>query len=96
MSNALNFILTDSYAFCFQDIEKFISESGDEGFILVSFGGEAKISSIPKETLDIFFKAFERRKVRILLKWEKERPKELPAHVLTVPWYPQKEILGML
>ena len=73
---------------------KFIDESGNDGFILVSFGSAARISEAPESLRNIFFTAFKNSRTRFVWKWEGERPAEMPGNVFTADWLPQAEILG--
>ncbi|CAL8107600.1 unnamed protein product [Orchesella dallaii] len=77
-----------------KDIEKFVNEGGDEGFILVSFGTGANITAAPEEIQTKFFKAFEKQKIRFVWKWEGKRPTLMPPNVMTVSWIAQQDILA--
>ena len=68
--------------------------SGDNGFIYVSFGGEADIAAAPLEFQKIFFRVFAETNVRFLWKRSRARPKEMPDNVYMANWMPQKDILG--
>jgi len=74
----------------------FIEGGGDAGFIYVSFGGLADITTAPQEFLNILYKAFGESKVRFVWKRNGERPKEMPTNVYTKDWMPQKDIIGKL
>ena len=77
-----------------QDLEDFIEESGDEGFIFISFGSLVKMSAVPEELLQIIFHAIKDLKTRFLWRWDGENPQNVPANVLTRKWFPQQDILG--
>ncbi len=78
-----------------QEISQFIKESGEAGFILVSFGSSAKIIEAPAELRNIFYTAFRNSKTRFVWKWDGPRPAEMPDNVITAEWLPQQDILGM-
>lgn len=73
-------------------MEDFISQS--DGFILVSFGSEARIGNAPKELRDAFFNAFRNTKSKFIWKWEGPRPEDMPPNVFTTSWIPQQSVLG--
>jgi len=75
-------------------MEDFIAGGGAEGFIYVSFGSAAKLSSGPKYLQDLFFRAFKNSKIRFLWRWEGSRPANMPENVYTAEWMPQQAILG--
>ncbi|CAG7731243.1 unnamed protein product [Allacma fusca] len=77
-----------------KDIQKFADESGDSGFIYVSFGSAVQFSKAKPQLRDAFFKAFENSPVRFIWKWEGPRPKEMPSNVLTASWMPQADVLA--
>ena len=78
----------------FQDLEVFIEESEDEGFIFISFGSLVKMSSMPEHLAQTMFDAIKDFKTRFLWRWDGERPNNLPANVLIRKWFPQQDILG--
>ena len=78
-----------------QDIKKFIDESGDAGFIYVSFGTGAQISKADPEMQRQFFYALGNSSTRFVWKWESKKvPEEMPKNVITASWMPQADILG--
>lgn len=71
-------------------------ESGDEGFIYLSFGTFTKLSSLPKNTIDAIFGAMKRFKTKFLVRWEGDPYQGLPDNVKTVQWVEQQTVLGIL
>jgi glucuronosyltransferase len=77
-----------------KDMETFVQGAGDKGFIYVSFGSEADMAKSPGDIRSIFFKALGKSEARFLWRWSGERPKDMPANVMTASWMPQQDILG--
>jgi len=76
-------------------MEQFIKKGGDAGFIYISFGSAVKISTIPQETLKIFFDAIRNTKLQYLWKWEGDAPKDAPPNIFFKNWFPQQDVLGI-
>lgn len=76
------------------DMEKFIRQGGDAGFIYISFGSAIKISTVSPKVLGIFFETIRSSKLRFLWKWEGETPADAPANVYFHKWFPQLDVLA--
>uniref|UniRef100_A0A0P6EHC7 UDP-glucuronosyltransferase n=1 Tax=Daphnia magna TaxID=35525 RepID=A0A0P6EHC7_9CRUS len=80
------------------DLEKFVSDSGDAGCIIVSFGSLLRNSDIPDDVRHIFLSTFARLPQRILWKWEDESKirhgESIPPNVKLMSWLPQADLLG--
>ena len=87
-----------------KDLEEFVSGSGYEGFIIVSFGSILRGSNMSPEMRRSFISTFRRLKQRVVWKWEDDKKMTsstdgdaadvLPANVKLVPWLPQQDLLG--
>ena len=87
-----------------KDLEEFVSGSGYEGFIIVSFGSVLRGANMSPEMRRSFISTFRRLKQRVIWKWEDETKMTssadgdaadvLPANVKLVPWLPQQDLLG--
>nr|AHX56953.1 UDP-glycosyltransferase 212A2 [Strigamia maritima] len=75
------------------DLKTFIDDSGDDGFILVSFGSIINGDLMNKEFVATLMTAFAQIKQRVIWKYESKLD-GLPDNVMTVKWFPQKDILG--
>ena len=79
------------------DLEAFVNGSGDDGFIIVSFGTLLRGSGMPDKARNVFLKTFARIRQRVLWKWEiidNEDLKMIPRNVKLLPWLPQQDLLG--
>ncbi|CAG7732911.1 unnamed protein product, partial [Allacma fusca] len=77
-----------------KDLEKFINESGPNGFMYVSFGSAAKISEAPKEFRSMFYNALGKSNLRFVWKYETDRTADIPPNVYVGKWMPQQAILA--
>ncbi|CAL8104484.1 unnamed protein product [Orchesella dallaii] len=77
-----------------KDLDDFLSNSGNDGFILFSLGSIVKAKDMPEETRKIFLKVFSRIKQRVVWKWETESMPDLPPNVKLSKWLPQQDVLG--
>ena len=77
-----------------QDLEAFISGSGEHGFILFSMGSGLKGSMMPESYRLMFLNVFSKLKQRVLWKWETEQMDGLPPNVKLSKWIPQPDVLG--
>ena len=71
--------------------------SGNDGFIIVSFGSILKGAEIPSDIRNIFLSTFARLPQRIIWKWEdkdKLAEEAIPANVKLVSWLPRQDLLG--
>ena len=76
-----------------------MSGSGEDGFIIVSFGSVLRGANMSPEIRHKFISTFGRLKQRVVWKWEDETKMSqdaeiLPANVKLVPWLPQQDLLG--
>jgi hypothetical protein len=79
-----------------EELESFVNASGDDGFILVSFGSIVKGSQVPDGIRLLFLSTFARLSQRVIFKWE-DQPGEnvsIPSNVKLLPWMPQQDLLG--
>ncbi|XP_050521168.1 UDP-glucosyltransferase 2-like [Daktulosphaira vitifoliae] len=75
-----------------KDIIKFIDESPN-GVMFFTFGSMIRISTLPKEVLQIFKDVFAQLPIRVLWKFEEEMP-DKPKNVFISNWMPQRDILN--
>ncbi|CAG7727563.1 unnamed protein product [Allacma fusca] len=75
-------------------IQKFMDETGEDGFIYVSFGSAIQISKASPDIKQAFFRAFGNSTTRFIWKWDGPVPSEKPHNVITESWLPQAEILA--
>lgn len=86
---------TNNFSIPFQELENFVNESGEDGFIIFTLGSAIKSTTIPSPALQSFVKAFSQIPQRVIWKWEsEEKPANLSLNVLTVKWLPQGDLLG--
>jgi len=53
--------------------------------------------SLKEEHRQAFYATFKAMKnLKFLMKWESDRPRDLPASVKISSWFPQQDILGNL
>ena len=80
------------------NLEKFVNDSGDDGFIVVSFGSILKVSKISNRIRKMFLNTFGRLRQRVIWKWENDASEnldiEIPLNVKLVSWLPQQDLLG--
>jgi UDP:flavonoid glycosyltransferase YjiC (YdhE family) len=81
-----------------QDLERFVSESGPEGAIVVSMGSSVKAAAMPAALRRVFVAAFAKLQHRVIWKWESgynaSFPESLPANIHLAQWLPQQDLLG--
>lgn len=80
-----------------KDLESFVNGSGDDGFIIVSFGSILKSMEIPQSARQIFLSTFARLPQRVIWKWENKgilADDAIPGNVKLVSWLPQQDLLG--
>ena len=78
-------------------MDSFVDGSGDEGFIIVSFGSILRGVEIPGGVRNIFLSTFARLPQRIIWKWEDKgilADGAIPSNVKLVSWLPQQDLLG--
>lgn len=78
---------------CFQNIERFISES-PKGVILFTLGSIYRGSSLSAEAVQAFKEAFAEIPLRVLWKFE-DHMDNVPNNVLLTQWVPQRDVLGL-
>ncbi|KAI9556580.1 UDP-glycosyltransferase 208A1 [Daphnia sinensis] len=83
-----------------EDLLSFLDDSGDAGFIVVSFGSMLRGDDVPDHFCQIFLSTFARLSQRVIWKWEDKRKLEhqqqpIPSNVKTMPWLPQQELLAV-
>ncbi|XP_021955947.1 UDP-glucuronosyltransferase 2B20-like [Folsomia candida] len=77
-----------------QDLEDFIA-SGDNGFILLSFGTFAAINNLPIHLQHVFFNAMKAvPKYQFLVKYNQDRPDWVPKNVHTLKWVQQQDLIA--
>ena len=80
------------------DFEAFVNESGDAGFIIVSFGSILKGSNMPSDIQKIFLATFGRLRQKVIWKWEDDVTKneniKIPSNIKLMSWLPQQDLLG--
>jgi glucuronosyltransferase len=79
-----------------EELESFVNASGDDGFIIVSFGSIVKGSQVPDGIRLLFLSTFARLNQRVIFKWE-DQPGDnvsIPSNVKLLPWMPQQDLLG--
>ncbi|XP_042235224.1 UDP-glycosyltransferase UGT5-like isoform X1 [Homarus americanus] len=77
-----------------QELEDWVAEAGDAGFIFFSLGSVVKASTMPEEYRRVLVEVFASLKQRVLWKWDEETMEDLPANVRLAKWIPQQDILG--
>ncbi|XP_069939532.1 UDP-glycosyltransferase UGT5 isoform X2 [Cherax quadricarinatus] len=77
-----------------KDLEAWVAEAGDEGFIFFSLGSAFKASTMPEKYRLVLLKVFVSLKQRILWKWDQDTMDDLPPNVRLAKWLPQQDILG--
>ncbi|XP_053629391.2 UDP-glucosyltransferase 2 isoform X1 [Cherax quadricarinatus] len=77
-----------------QDLEDWVQDAGDAGFIFFSLGSAVTPSSMPEEYRTILVQVFASLKQRVLWKWDKDTMDDLPPNVRLGKWLPQQDILG--
>lgn len=93
----LNFEAPNQIFSCFQDLEDFISASGDTGFIYVSMGSSVKAVNMPEHLRQLFIQTFAQLPYQVLWKYEGAMvgmTSDMPPNVKTSRWLPQQDILG--
>lgn len=81
-----------------KDLASFLDNSGDAGFIIVSFGSMLRGDELPKDIRRIFMSTFARLQQRVVWKWENESRFDeegelIPNNIKTISWLPQRELL---
>lgn len=99
MHNERNHINATNQIFCcLQDLEDFISASGDAGFIYVSMGSSVKAVNMPEHLRQLLIQTFAQLPYQVLWKYEGAMvgmTSDMPPNVKTSRWLPQQDILGL-
>ncbi|KAF7659965.1 hypothetical protein LDENG_00290290 [Lucifuga dentata] len=74
------------------DLEKFVEDSGDDGFIVFTMG--SMVSHMPEEKAKQFFDAFRQIPQRVLWRYTGVVPEDVPKNVRLMKWLPQNDLLG--
>ncbi|XP_036400741.1 UDP-glucuronosyltransferase 1A1-like isoform X1 [Megalops cyprinoides] len=75
-----------------QELQKFVNESGEHGFIVFTLG--SVVSQMPVEKAKLFFEAFRQIPQRVLWRYTGPTPDNLPENVKLMKWLPQNDLLG--
>ena len=73
---------------------KSFADGAEDGLVVFTLGSLIPVSSMPKETIDIFLRVFSKLPQRILWKWEAAIPSDLPKNIKMMKWLPQQDLLG--
>ncbi len=63
--------------------------------MVFTLGSFVSVSSMPKETVDTFFRVFAKLPQRVIWKWEADIPENIPPNIMMVDWLPQQDLLGI-
>ncbi|KAF4532304.1 UDP-glycosyltransferase-04 [Ephemera danica] len=77
-----------------KDLEHFIAEAGEHGFVLFSMGSTLPGHKMPERLRRAFMDAFATLPQHVLWKLEKAPEEPLPNNVRALPWLPQQDLLG--
>ncbi|ODM98017.1 UDP-glucuronosyltransferase [Orchesella cincta] len=76
------------------ELDTYLTESGEDGFILFSLGSIVPARVMPEEYRQIFVRVFSRLKQRVIWKWETGEMSDAPPNVLIQKWVAQQDVLG--
>lgn len=89
------YVLNVQIDYFLQELEEFISGSGDAGFVYFSMGSSVKAANMPEYLRRMLMRVFRQLPQRVLWKWEAEDDmRDLPANVKLSRWLPQQDLLG--
>ncbi|XP_038870748.1 UDP-glucuronosyltransferase-like [Salvelinus namaycush] len=74
------------------DLQEFVDESGEDGFVVFTLG--SMISQMPEEKAKQFFDAFSRIPQRVVWRYTGVVPENAPDNVRLMKWLPQNDLLG--
>ncbi|XP_077300343.1 UDP-glycosyltransferase family 50 member B3 [Arctopsyche grandis] len=79
-----------------KELEDFINQGGDTGFIFVSMGSSVKTSNMPERLRKLLVRTFANLPYQVLWKWEEDSREmnDLPPNVMLSKWLPQQDLLG--
>ncbi|XP_048095708.1 UDP-glucuronosyltransferase 1A5-like isoform X2 [Alosa alosa] len=75
-----------------QEVEKFVSGSGEHGFVVFTLG--SMVSQMPEDKARVFFEAFRQIPQRVLWRYTGPVPENAPENVKLMKWLPQNDLLG--
>ncbi|KAL3265257.1 hypothetical protein HHI36_009471 [Cryptolaemus montrouzieri] len=76
------------------DLEEFVGNSGEAGFIYFSMGSSVRATNMPEYFRRMLIRVFRQLPQKVLWKWEGEDMTDLPANVKLGRWLPQQDLLG--
>jgi glucuronosyltransferase len=79
-----------------QDLENFLADSDDFGFILFAVGSMLPMEKMAEDLAQSFIQTFARLPQKVIWQWKGKVRTDLPANVLAIPWLPQQDLLGSL
>ncbi|KAJ8001181.1 hypothetical protein DPEC_G00188630 [Dallia pectoralis] len=74
------------------DLQEFVDESGEDGFVVFSLG--SMVSQMPEEKANVFFDAFSRIPQKVVWRYTGVAPDNASANIRVMKWIPQIELLG--
>uniref|UniRef100_A0A4W5JWY4 glucuronosyltransferase n=1 Tax=Hucho hucho TaxID=62062 RepID=A0A4W5JWY4_9TELE len=74
------------------DLQEFVGESGEDGFVVFTLG--SMISQMPEEKAKQFFDAFSRIPQRVVWRYTGVVPENAPDNIRLMKWLPQNDLLG--
>ncbi|XP_041931861.1 UDP-glucuronosyltransferase-like isoform X4 [Alosa sapidissima] len=74
------------------EVEKFVSGSGEHGFVVFTLG--SMVSQMPEDKARVFFEAFRQIPQRVLWRYTGPVPENAPENVKLMKWLPQNDLLG--
>ncbi|XP_036814544.1 UDP-glucuronosyltransferase-like [Oncorhynchus mykiss] len=74
------------------DLQEFVDESGEDGFVVFTLG--SMISQMPEEKAKQFFDAFSKIPQRVVWRYTGVVPENAPDNVRLMKWLPQNDLLG--
>ncbi|XP_042162425.1 UDP-glucuronosyltransferase [Oncorhynchus tshawytscha] len=74
------------------DLQEFVDESGEDGFVVFTLG--SMISQMPEEKAKQFFDAFSKIPQRVVWRYTGVVPENTPDNVRLMKWLPQNDLLG--
>nr|XP_029498400.1 UDP-glucuronosyltransferase-like isoform X1 [Oncorhynchus nerka] len=74
------------------DLQEFVDESGEDGFVVFTLG--SMISQMPEEKAKQFFDAFSKIPQRVVWRYTGVVPENIPDNVRLMKWLPQNDLLG--
>lgn len=76
-------------------IERFVSHSGPDGFVVFGVGSIIQMDEMPSEMLQVFIRVFSKLPQRVVWQWRGfNKPANLSDNILLVDWLPQQDLLG--